>query len=386
MYMIVVMCVMVLGAAIAGWIWYSKTTRDKEEAARAQNEANTAWAGIQDIVKRSPDDYAAIKTRITEAKEKLKEFPLLKNQADNALAETVNRENTAQTKKANDQLLADLKRDIDDPAKRGTVKIAIDQARIAANSMGKEYLEDVNKINDKLTANTLNDFVVQAKAKEASGDLPGALAAYDEAVTKFNKEFDKAGGKAAPELLEMYKGLLIESDKLVERVETPEYEASIPERDLLSPKERNLWGKSEGVDYTFQARELEMRGVEVPGKKVTGFVDFGLVPSAPWHDLIVNLNFTIVSGEIELWTRYWPGKRAFSIKMNPESGFELNKPHDITLRIKGSKIEFLVPDQAPKVDTFSVNTSRTGGIAFSLNPGSKVIISTCKVKLLRPRS
>lgn len=234
------------------------------------------------------------------------------------------------------------------------------------------------------TAATLNDYIVRAKAKEASGDLAGALAVYDEAFSSLTDEYERTRrGKTDPELLTIFKRMLSESDRLVERFETPEFEAAVPERDMLSVSERHLWGKSVGVNLVFEDPGVLLTGVESSDKKLTGVVDLGMTPATPWHDLVMRLSFTIVSGELELFLRYWPGRVPFSIKLNRSTGFELNKPYDVTFRIKGRKIEMIVPDAPPVVDTFARSTSRAGGVGFAMNPGSKVILSACKVKLLR---
>jgi hypothetical protein len=348
--------------------------------------ANDAMTGVRNMVKKNPDDYPALKKVFEDAEPKVKLFPPLRSELSNYKQEAIAREQKAASNADNMKLLQDVQQAVEDPAKRQTVRVLLDRARVVANSMGKEYADEVLKVQQKLTLYTLKDGVDAAKAKEASGDLPGALAAYDEAVIRFNKEFDKTGGKAeTPDILNLYKELIAESNRLVDRVETPEFEAAVPERDMLSAKERAAWGKSLGAEFTFAARELEMKGVEVPGKKILGVVSFaGWDP--PWHDIVMDMNFTIVQGSFELYLRYHPAKRWFTLNFDQKAGYELNKPYQITLRIKGSKVELTAPDQQPQTDMLTENTNRTGGIGFGLAPGSKVIISSCKVKVLRPRT
>jgi hypothetical protein len=154
---------------------------------------------------------------------------------------------------------------------------------------------------------------------------------------------------------------------------------------MLFPKERGGWERSlAGADMNFVARELELKGVAVEGKKILGVVSCaGWKPA--WHDLVLDMNFTIVAGEFQLYTRYWPDKRSYMLEFGPKQGYELNKPYQITIKIKGSKFEMMQPDQPPQMDLMKENTSRTGGVGFAVPPGTKVILSSCKVKVLRPK-
>jgi hypothetical protein len=389
LYIIITMCVMVIVAGVVGYMWYSKKTGDERAAQQAELDAEAARAHVKGLVQSNPENYDAIIKAVDESQDKIKLFPAIKSELSTIRSDTVNKQQNAAARRDNLKLLEDLKANVEIPDKRATVKVQLETARRVANSMDKAYQEEVVKIADKLLLYTLKDGVDAAKAKEATGDLNAALAAYDEAVIKFNKEFDKAGGKSpTPEILALYKDLIADSDKLVERVETPEYEASIPERDLLSAKERQAaaWGKSAGIEMNWAPRELEIKGVDVEGKKIMGVASFGLIPAAPWHDLIIDLNFTIVSGGFQLYLRYWPDKRNFMLNIDPKAGYELNKPYQVTIKIKGSKVELTMPDQPAQNDVMNPNTSRTGGIGFGLAPGSKLIISSCKLKLLRPKT
>ena len=105
----------------------------------------------------------------------------------------------------------------------------------------------------------------------------------------------------------------------------------------------------------------------------------------PWHDIVLDLEFTIVSGEFEMYLRYWPDKRSYSIKFNAAAGYEPNKPYRMTVHVKGSSISLKQAEQPENRDRIDPNTSRTGGVGFGVNPGSKVIISVCKLKVLRPK-
>src|SRR5262245_33538598 len=164
------------------------------------------------------------------------------------------------------------------------------------------------KPEDKPRGLTLQESVDAARAKRAAGDLKGALAAYDEAMEQFFKDFDKLQDRATG-IIALYREALAESDKLVEQVETPEFEAAIPERDMLSAAEREVWGKAPGIDLVFGEAGLEIKTTELPGKKVMSVASIaGWRP--PWHDFVLDLEFKILAGRFELLARYWPDKRS----------------------------------------------------------------------------
>jgi flagellar basal body-associated protein FliL len=382
LYILIAMCVMVIAAAITGYIFYAKNKREAEDARRAEDGAAAAMAGIEELFKKDPNNFAKIKDAILAAKDKVRLFPERRAQLQAWEAEVGTNEAKFTTTAANLALLEEITKEIEDPSKRQAVQVKLERAKVVAPSMPKEYQDKVKDLLSKLTLYGLKDGVDAAKAKEATGDLNGALSAYDEAVAKFTKHFDSA--KATPDILNLYKELIAESDRLVERVETPDFDSSVPERDMLSAKERKEWGASAGAELAFSGREVELKGVDT-GKKILGVVSFGGWNPA-WQDVVIEMNFTIISGSFELYTRYWPSRRAYQLNIGPKDGYELNKPYQMTIRVKGSKIDVIEPEQPVRTDTMDLNTSRTGGVGFALAAGSKVILSSFKVKVLRPRT
>jgi hypothetical protein len=238
------------------------------------------------------------------------------------------------------------------------------------------------KVRQLQELKALEESVDAAKAKEAAGQLAEALAAYDAAVVKFGKHFDANGGTAEGPVVALYKSLIADADRLAERVETPEFEARIPSRDLLSPQEESLWGASKGAKWSRSDGAIVVEAVEVGGR-ITGVGSLLPKRDEPWHDLVIDLEFTIVSGECDLFLRYWPDKRYYAMKFNQAAGFESAKRHRMTIRIKGSTLTLTQPGQPSKSDTMAIGTSRTGGIGFGLNLGSKVSISKLDIKVLR---
>jgi hypothetical protein len=228
----------------------------------------------------------------------------------------------------------------------------------------------------------LEESVDAAKAKEAAGQLSEALAAYDAAVVKFGQHFDANGGTAEPPVIQLYKALIASSDALATKVETPEFEARIAPRDLLFPQEESLWGASKGAKWSRSEGAIVVEAVE-SGGRIMRVASVLPKRAEAWHDIVIDLEFTIDSGELDLYLRYWPDKKYYAIKFNEASGFEPAKRHRMTIGIKGSTITLAQPGKPLNSDTIAFVTSRTGGIGFGLNPGSKVTISKLTVKVLR---
>jgi hypothetical protein len=382
------MCVMVLGAAIAGFIWWSKREGERDAIKNATIQSDAAIARLEALMKSDPENYDKILDETKKAEDEINAefFPAKKSKVQNYRTEWIGKKEASVSRKANIDLIESLEKEVQDPAKLPGVRIKLDSAMRAAGSLEprKEWEARVAKIKQLLVLNTLKEGVDVAKAKEAAGQLPEALAAYDEAVVKFNKQFDDQGGTAEGPIIDLYKALIADSDRLVERVETPEFEASIQERDMLTAKERPLWGNSDGAKWVPSGREIAIEGVKVE-KKIQGVVSFLPRRSEAWHDIVLDLEFTIVSGEFDLYLRYWPDKRYYSIKFNAAAGYEANKPYRMMVHVKGSSISLKQAEQPENRDRADPNTSRTGGVGFGVNPGSKVIISVCKLKVLRPK-
>jgi hypothetical protein len=235
----------------------------------------------------------------------------------------------------------------------------------------------------------LNALLGAARAKVSTNDLSGGLDIYEAAEQQLTEEFRRLGGNAPTnELSKLYGQIVGGLNELVDQVETPEYEAGLPEQDLLSPQGRDAvnWETSAGVEMTFMARELLLKGIPVQGNgAVHRVVSFGVFPKNPWRDIVLKLDFTIIKGDFELLLRYSPGTRAFMLKFDAAAGYEWNKGYQVTLRVRGSKVDFSSPDQNPVSDTLRPTTNRRGGVAFVLAPEAKVILSSCMVKVLRPK-
>lgn len=235
----------------------------------------------------------------------------------------------------------------------------------------------------KLRLNGLKELVGVTNAKEAAGNLNEALSACDLAIVEFNKEFDRNGGTADRKTLELYKELLKTSDGLVEKVETAEYEANVPWRDTLSDKERQIWGMSRGGKLTRTATSVTIEGVSDGNRRAMGVASLLPPRAAPWNDLIIELEFTVISGEVEMYLRYWPDKKSYLIRFGPKADYEANKRYSVTLSVKGSTVTLAKAPNATATDKIRIDTSRTGGIGFAVAPEAKVEISKLRLKVLR---
>lgn len=284
------------------------------------------------------------------------------------------------------KLLDQLEKDVQDPAKRDAVMTRMAELRTAASELGSEWEGRVAKLAAAGRMAELKEAVDAAKAKEAAGNLQEALAAYDAAVARFLATFDRFGPEKPDEIgkqIALYKELLAFSDGLADRVETPEFEAGVGARDMLSPKERSVWGVSAGAKMTPSDGQIALEGIPIEGRKIVGVTSMLPPKAAPWHDVVIDLEFTLVSGEMEMYVRYWPDRKSYMIRFNPSEGYELNKSYRMTLRIKGSTISLKAPDQPENRDRFSTDTSRTGGLGFGMKEGAKAVITRCDLKVLR---
>jgi hypothetical protein len=371
---LVALCVMVLGAAAPG---------QKAES----RKADAVIAEVERLMTSETENHQKIIDALDAAMPKMRGFPAKASKIRAYQVEWMAKRDQAATTKANVELIEGLERDVHDPEKLASVRIRIDAAKRAAASLAqagsKGWTDRVAKVVSVMTLHTLRAPFADAKAKEDTGDLTGALATYDATLVEFHKVFDANGGTADAPTIALYKKLLAESDKLVERVETPEFEAKTPERDFLSSQERHNWGVSAGASLSPDA-PLVLEGVDLTGgRKVTGVVSL-LPPKAdPWNDFVIDLEFTIQAGSCEMYLRYWPDKRSYRILFSPAEGYEVGKTYRMTLKVKGSTISLTQPEQPENRDKMDATTSRTGGIGFGLPAGSRVLISKLNMKVLR---
>ncbi len=382
----IVMGVLVIAAGILFMVNKNKKAAEAEETARILKEADDGISAIVTAVQKYPEDFKRqleVVSSVRDAVNKLQDADH-KGKLINLENEIRTKQTAAKTSQEAMDLLTSAEADVQDPNKLDSVKAKMNSLEIRANTMGKEYGERVKKIKEAYSLMSVKKFADTARATK-DGDISSALNAYDTAIRSIYDLVEKLP-KPPPEMIEIFKAVLGESDALVEKLVTPEYEAKIPERDLLSPKEKSVWGNSDGIKWELKGKEMVVEGVEVPGRKIVGV--FSAIPPVAemWQDIILDVEFTITAGDsFTSMYRYLPGKKAYELgyKVDPNTGFQLNKNYHQIIRVVGSSFtqkESGNPDQSDKLG-FSV--SRTGGIGFALKPGTKMVFSTFKVKVLR---
>jgi tetratricopeptide (TPR) repeat protein len=365
----------------------------QEPASRPASESDQALAEIEKLIEKDPENYDAILAAINSALPKLDGFPKKKAKAHSYLFDWTSRRDNALSKKAHENLIEGLEKDVEDPANAKAVAARLDDARRAAAALGNDWRIRVQGLASKVAMAALRAPIDAARAKEEAGDLKGALVGYDFAIALFHKEFDKLNGTGSAEMVRLFKELVTASDGLVERVETQAFEDSIPVRDLLSKQEREGWGKSAGAELEFQggtpggtasapAQTLVISGVDT-GRRLIGVASVLPAKEAPWKDLVLDYEFTIRSGDFELYVRYWPDKASYRIRFDPRDGYDVGKRYQGRIKIKGSTISLKTPDQPENRDQFGLSTSRTGGIALGVSQGSKVEFTRFELKVLR---
>jgi hypothetical protein len=343
-----------------------------------QKIADRELERVQKLVHDEPEAFDKILAAIEEAEPAARGFPRLRVELSVILEDVTVRKDAAVTKKEAADCLAQLQKDVQDPAKLEAVRVLLDAAIKKYASQGKEYVAELNKVADQLTLVSLKKGLDAAKALEAQGNDRDALRACDDAVAVFSRNSARTPGKA---VIDLYKETLAESDRLVDKVETPEFESGIAERDMLSPKERALWGATpDAIKHDFSDGPLRIEGTK---DRVTGICSLDAPRGTEWHDLVLDLEFTIVKDGFQLFLRWEPGRKGYMLRFAPSEGYDLNKPYRMTIRIKGSTASLKASDAPENRGTLDPTTSRTGGIAFGLTNGASIIVSRCSIKFLR---
>jgi hypothetical protein len=282
-------------------------------------------------------------------------------------------------KEAHD-VLVQLQKDAEDPEKAELVMVGLDDATKKYGFIGDKYRAALTDLVETVRFSTVNKIVVLARELEAVGQTAKALAKYDQAIAVAMKQLQWIGPRFE-KVLPLFKESISRSDKLADDVETPEYEAAIVERDMLAHKERALWGGStDSIAYVFGENNLKIEGTK---EKVTGICSLLPPGDAPWHDIVLDLEFTILANGFQLFLRFERGHQGYMLQFKPTEGYEMNKPNRITIRVKGSTITLKTPDQPENRAIADLTTSRTGGIAFGMNKGASILITRCSLKVLR---
>ncbi len=377
-------------------------TRLTEDATAAADEVRSAVTKLQDS-----DDYD---TTIKQCKLVLdlaeKKLPVvnvdgydvktkqdLRRRITSAQNDMKERILTAEGKKKSLTTLKEAEEAVESADKIGSVALKLQSLKVAANAMSKEFQDRVIAIDGKLELNKLKFTLEKSRADAGTASDPeNKLRAYEPAMEAFNAYFRKPT-KPHDQAVVYFKEGVKEWDDLVAKLETPEYISNTPVRDLLAAKERQpggVWGGTEGIRHEWSGRELVIEGVAVEkdGKerKLRGLFSIDGW-SQKWTDLVLDIEFTIVAGEFDMMMRYRPdGYKPYTATYKAgEGGFNANEPYRMTVRVMGSTVEIEQADQPKSGDVLQPTVSRNGGIGFAVPKGSKIVISRCDLRVLRPR-
>jgi hypothetical protein len=282
-----------------------------------------------------------------------------------------------------------LECDAREPAKVPKPWIRLAEARRRASILGKHWEARVEEVGAELAAKQIVD---DAKALEAAGDPRAALGTLDAVLAQSPYRVLSYGRTGSATAAGVYRRLLAASNDLVARFETPEYEAKLKARDLLSPEEGGLWRATAEAGFKLEVGRAPLRS-DRPGMTLQGTGDgrmanMGIVSVEPpreaaWTDLIVDLEFTRLAGPFEMYLRYGPESGNYRVRLDKPEGYELNETYRIVVALRGRTATLKRGDQPPESAEVRPGTARGGGIGFGLVAGSTVVISRLDVKVLR---
>ena len=408
--LLIVCGVLVVGGGIATYVWRSGKGEREAREVQVRTAAEEAVTSMRASVDKLADseEYDVYVKQVDQllklSEEKLvivkqdgydiKLRKSLRDRIDNMKSDLINRKETAQGKKKSRDTLKEAEEAVESPEKIASVALKLQQLKIAANAMDKDFTDRVIAIDRKLEVNKMKFALEKARTDAAaSSDFESKLRAYEATMDLFRDHFKRAT-KADEHIIALYKSAVSEWDDLVLKLETPEYEAGTPVRDLLAQKERQpggVWGGTDGVKHEWSGRELVIEGIAAVDKdgkerKLRGVYSIDGW-TQKWTDIVMDIEFTIVAGEFDMMLRYRPdGYKPYTATYKAgEGGFNANELYRMTVRIKGSSVEFEQTDQPKNGDTLQPSVSRNGGIGFAVPKGAKIVISRCDMRVLRPR-
>jgi hypothetical protein len=235
-----------------------------------------------------------------------------------------------------------------------------------------------------------------AEANADKGKL--ALARYTKAEDEIIKLLDEAA-KLKPKVKELtdfyeghYKEIISESDELVTATYPDAAIEKLPWKDLLAGEQATFWNAAQvqGFSHAIQAGVLTLIGPDANAKNM-GLISIG--DREQWRDFVVNMDFTLESGDFKLFLRL--GQRADSTvaQVNFKTGTEpgnivAGKKYSVTIKMIGSLVTmtYYPEDQQYEPVKTSWTWSRRGALGFSLSPETRLTVSRLRVKELRASS
>jgi len=261
-----------------------------------------------------------------------------------------------------------------------------------------EPAEPAEEDSTELDAVDLDPLLVRARAlaerepvdRESLADLTWIedkiFHELDVVARVWMKHMDDAALLARKNACEVaYKELLGLSDRAVNRVFTPPAIESAPWRDLLT--DASAWKSSElpGFEHPLTDGVLHLVGPD-PAAGGMGVMSIG--DAEAWRDFVVEIEFTLHRGSVELFFRLPPlwQKNVESRELVLQDGsIELDRKYLFTFTILGSILiqDVHASDMSPTYDTISWVQVRKGALGIAVPRETEVEITRLRAKILR---
>ncbi len=280
------------------------------------------------------------------------------------------------------------------PDRIGEHRRALGDLEIGADIMGAEFQARIGKAKGDLNLAFVNSLHADAKAFAAANPDQGsaALGRYTKAEDEILKLFDdavKTRNKALRAIFEPhFRDVIKESDELATATFTPAVIEKAPWKLLLVGEQAGFWNpvKAQGFSHHLENGTLSIIGPDANAKG-QGLISIG--DREQWRDFVLDMQFTLESGEFELYTRL--GQRADStvpmvkFSTSGEGAIVAGKQYEITVKMIGSTLELIYypEDFTPDPITANWTQSRKGAVGFLLPAGTKMKVTRMRVKELR---
>ncbi len=327
-----------------------------------------------------------------EASDNASEIVTLRAKALNLIEREKQRTLKLQSMEAFDKDLAQLEKL--SPEKIAEMRRTLVDLETGAETMGADFQAKLGKAKGDLNLAFVNALHEDAKAFAAANpdQASVALGRYTKAEDEIRALFDDVVKTRNKPLREQYephfRAVIEESDALAVATFTPEVIAKAPWKLLLVGEQAGFWrpAKAPGFSHHIENGSLSIIGPDA-NAKLQGLISIGY--KEQWRDLVLDMEFTLESGEFELYTRL--GERADStvpmvkFSTSGEGAIVAGKQYEITVKLIGSTLEVIYnpEDQTPQPLPVKWQQSRKGEIGFLLPSGAKLKVTRMRVKELR---
>jgi hypothetical protein len=398
----IVVGVLLLGAAVFIFQVKSKVNSVKQ-AEEAQITRVAQFRKDMEALKNSEKESDAV--LLIERAENKAEFGAWKNTANEGdiLAWVAKSKNLIE----NNHLRADAQRQMADiEAKLARVNTLTSDdlmtlRRSIADIDGKQGLLDTAAIAqvsksrvavDRAYSSALHD---EAKATAASNPSKGALVKFAKAEEEILRLFEAAiTGKNKDEegyYKLKYQEIITESDALATAVFAPDVVEKTPAVDLLTGEPAQNWAAAEmtGFSHRLEGGVLHLIGPD-PTAKGSAVISNLDREREQVRDFVIDMQFTLESGETDLYLRVGKAFNAQKVEIYPistknDNAFVAGKTYEMKVTLIGSKltVETEPSDVSHYENEIKWTKSRKGGVGFVIPDGTSLKITRFKVKTLR---